>query len=72
MHSYKPYFNTTPFYVCEWIRREESSVNIHLVTDHNQLIMLPNIKDCSNTYFLTFLFICAPVDFILFLFLTLL
>ena len=50
MLTYKLYYNIAPTYLCELIRRKESSVNTRLENDHHQLIMLPISKNCSNTF----------------------
>ena len=50
MLTYKSYFNIAQTYLFELISRKESSVNTRLGADHNQIIMPPISKDCSNTF----------------------
>ena len=46
MLTYKLYYNMAPPYLCELINKKESYVNICLGTDHHQLIIPQNSKDC--------------------------
>ena len=50
MLTYKSYYNMAPPYLYELINKNESHMNTHLGTDHQQLIIPPINKDCSNTF----------------------
>ena len=50
MLTYTSYYNIAPSYFCELINNKESHVITRFETDHNQFIMPPISKDCSNTF----------------------
>ena len=62
MLTYKSYYNIAPTYLCELISRRESSVNTRLGADHDQLIMPPISKDCSNTFLERSFIYAAPCE----------
>ena len=51
-----------PPYLCELITKKGSHVNTRLGTDHHQLIMPLNSKDCSNTFLERSFIYAAPCE----------
>ena len=62
MLTYKSYYDMAPPYLCELINKKEIHVNTGLATDHQQLIMPPISKDCSNTFLERSFIYAAPCE----------
>ena len=62
MLTYKSYYNIVLTYLCELISRRERSVNTRLGADHQQPIMPPISKDCSNTFLERSFIYAAPCE----------